>query len=378
MKKPKTPKILIVAGGSGGHILPALTLASQLKGKAQVAFVHGPSPLEKQLYSSRKEPCYIFSIGRLNKNVPFWERVCTLLCLPFALLKALRIVMRFNPSVVLGTGGALSGPLILAAWFLRKKTAIFEPNTIAGLTNRWLSPFIHTAYIVFKESEKYFKHSVRMPFPVRGGSGQTFGQTPGQAKALKVLILGGSQGSSFINKVVSEAIVLCKEESGMAFVHQCGVWDFDHLKSFYKGLKHVQVFSFIDNIFPFYEWADFVISRAGMGTLAELSFMKKAILLIPLPHSADGHQLKNATVLKNRQASLLMEEKDLNAVALKQIWQKLKEDPRQLKDLSHRLHQTKLGDSAGTMASHLLSLEIIKKNPSTRRKLFSYDIFFTF
>ena len=355
MKKEK--KILIAAGGTGGHILPAICIADHLKlvdSFMEIEYVHGPSHFEKKLYSQCKEHRHLFSIGRLRRNVPFLERWKTVFTLPFSLIKALQIIRKAQPDLVLGTGGAVSGPLLLAAALLRKKTLIWEPNTIPGLTNRWLAPFMNHIIIIFKETKKYFptNKQKQLPFPVRA----EIEKIPLKKKPnhpLQVLILGGSQGSSFINKVVSQTIIQYQK---LQFVHQCGTKDFQQLKEFYKHSTHVQLFSFIHDIHTFYNWADLVICRSGVGTIAELSQAGRACLLIPLSHSADQHQLKNAQALYEKSAALLLEETNFNTKSLLHILKTLTTQPDKLSELAVNIHNMKLGSGAHQTTSYILSL----------------------
>ena len=353
----KKKKVLIAAGGTGGHILPAICIADHLKAidpSIEIKFVHGPSDFEKKLYSRYSEHCHLLSVGRLRKNVSWRERGKTFFTLPFTFLKALQIIRKVKPELVLGTGGSVSGPVLLAATLYRKRTLIWEPNTIPGLTNRWLAPFVNQIIIIFEETKKYFptKKQIQLPFPVRPEI-ESVSLKEKPAHPLQILILGGSQGSSFINQVVSKTIVNYKT---LQFVHQCGQKDFENLKKFYKHSTHIRLFSFIHDVHTFYKWADLVICRSGVGTLAELSQAGRACVLVPLSHSADQHQLKNALALLEQSAALLIEESNFSVNSLSHILEDLNARPGKISELSVNIHKMKLGSGAHKTASYLLSL----------------------
>ncbi len=355
-------KILIVAGGTGGHILPALCLAEALKEKhssIEIECVHGFSDLEKKIYEKYPFRCHLFSVGRLRKNVPWKEKVKTFFLLPYSLLKALKLILKIQPHLVFGTGGAVSGPLLLASFFLRKKTIIWEPNIVPGLSNRWLSRFVNEAIVVFEETKKYLysKRKVKFAFPVRSSiaSIQAKQKEPRDTRdTVHLLVLGGSQGSSLLNKVVSQTL-LTKTNWPLSVIHQSGQKDFHDLKNLYNGVQHVKVVPFLDEMDQSYEWADIVISRAGIGTLAELSCVGRATILVPLRHSADQHQLKNALFLKEKSATILIEEGQMDSKILKNCLEDLIHQPQNIFSLASRIYELRLGGKAHPLASYILS-----------------------
>ena len=393
----KVKKILIVAGGTGGHIMPALSIAESLKALSpslSIQLVHGPSPLEQKIYATYPFSADILPVGRLRKNVPKKERIKTLISLPFLLLKSFKILIKAKPTLVLGTGGAVSGPILLAGVLLRKKVILFEPNTVPGLSNRWLAPFVHEILLVFESAKKHFripsdklsKNIKIVPFPVRPAIARVPPREKPSQSTLKVLILGGSQGSSLINKVVSDLISsFAEKESGYAtffsFVHQTGLKEFEYYKKVYRHFikktasspasvalgpsphsypvnsqsRYVRVYPFLNEIDQFYKWSDVVLGRAGAGFLAELSSAHRAGILVPLTNSADQHQLKNARFLENQSSALVIEEENFNRESLKKIFMKLQQNGEQVTQLSSQLHKLKLGAPAEGIASYLLN-----------------------
>ena len=358
----KQKKILIAAGGSGGHILPALTIAESLKdidSNIQVECVHSFSDLEKEIYSRSDFVCHTFSIGRLRKNVSLKERLTTFLLLPFSFLKALWIILKSKPNMVFGTGGAVSGLILIAGWFLRKKIVIWEPNVIPGLANRWLARFADHIIIIFNETKNHFikKHIdenkiIQMPYPVRSKI-TDIPRKKTLSMPLRVLVLGGSQGAFFINKSVSKTVLELSEQP-FSFVHQTGHSQFSQIKNIYSDCKNVQVFSFLQDIHNFYEWSDVVISPAGAAAMAELSCIGRPGIIIPLENSADQHQLKNAQNLEQKSAIILIEQKALSAETLTTVLKKLSQDIDRIEELSNNIHNLKLGTGAEQTALKLL------------------------
>ncbi len=367
-------KILISAGGTGGHILPALSLAESLQSAnadLQIEFVSGSSSLEKNIYSQVGFKVHFLSIGRLRKTVHWKERCITFFSLPFVLLKALWLLMKTKPSLVLGTGGAVSGPILVAGFLLCRKTVIFEPNAVPGLTNRWLSRFVNEVIVVFSATKKYLKarKQTKFPFPVRSQI-CSVSLKKDLENPLRILVLGGSQGSSLINKVVSEFIVSSKSvktngadtnDQAYSFVHQTGKKEFEHLKKIYSAFDGVEVHPFLWKIHNFYKWSDVVIGRAGAGSIAELSVIGRLGILVPLANSADQHQLKNAQDLEKKSAVILIEEKKFNKHSLTEVLRALMNHPQRIKQMSDSIHKLKLGASADNIAFYLYKNYISKK-----------------
>ena len=361
-EKPALKKVLIAAGGTGGHILPALSIAEclvSIDNTCDVQFVCGSSELEKNIYSQFSFTCHKLLVGRLRSNVGKKEKWKTIFSLPFVLLKSLLLILRLKPDLVLGTGGAVSGPILLAAFLLRRKTIIFEANTVPGLANRWLSYFVDDIIIVFDSIKKQFKNRkhILFPFPVRSSIGRISLKDKADSP-LQILVLGGSQGSSIINKVVSE-LVISQKGSAFSFVHQTGYREFEHFRKMYSESKQVKVLPFLNDIHKFYEWADVVVGRAGTGTISEISASGRAGILVPLASSADQHQSKNAQDLEKKSAAIVIEEKDLNKLKLEEILENLRNDSQKINQLSSRIHELKLGATADSIADYLLGKVVI-------------------
>ena len=221
---------------------------------------------------------------------------------------------------------------------------------VPGFTNRVLSFFVNEVITVFPTKVFSKKKVTLFPYPVRSQiSSLSLKEEVGDP--LRVLILGGSQGSSLINKVVGEWIISEGVSSGFSYVHQTGEKDFEYFKNKYSGLENVKVFSFLKKVFDYYEWADVVIGRAGMGMVAELSVVGRASVLVPLASASDQHQLKNAQALEEKSCAVVIEEKDLSVEKLKQIFQSL--TAVKISEMSLQVYKLKLGARADEMANYI-------------------------
>ncbi len=357
-------KYLIAAGGTGGHIYPALAIADQIKKtnpSAEIIFVGTHKGLENQILPKAGYPLEHLPIGRLNSNVSLSERLFTLVLLPFALLKSAYLVFKHRPQFVLGVGGHASGPMLLAASLMGKKTYIWEPNALPGLANRWLAPFVGECLVVFEDAKKFLrsKRCRRVGMPIRKEIDhlQALRDTDSN---FHVLIFGGSQGARPINNAVLAMLKLNPSWRGsIRFVHQTGPHDIQRISAEYQSHGFiedgsVQVFEYLHDMDKRYAWADLVISRAGTGTLSELAATQKPSILIPLATSADNHQQKNAEALERDQAAKMLLQKDLTAESLKTMIQKFFEDKNLRESMSRKVQKFHEPDAAKAIAFHLL------------------------
>lgn len=357
-------KVLIAGGGTGGHIYPALAVAQALKEKDQhnqIEFVGTPLGLETKLVPRAGFPLHFVPIGRLNR-VSFLERLMTLLKLPLAFFRAVKLLNQLKPDVILGVGGYASGPVVLMAALLRYKTVIWEPNAHPGLANRWLSWLVDRCLVVFDEARPYF-HSKKIsavPMPVRKEI-ESSAQEAEVHKSFHVLLFGGSQGARPLNNVMSEAVMNGEEWlQGLELVHQTGPHDFTRIYESYSSLQdmgdQVEAFEYLHDMPQRYAWADLVIARAGTGTISELAACGKAAILIPLPSAADDHQTKNAEALAKKNAAVLLPQKELTPQRLVQEILKFKSDAQLVNQLSRNIKAFHQSRGAEKIAEVILDL----------------------
>jgi len=342
-----TNRILIMAGGTGGHVFPALAVADELRSRNDDIFWMGTAKgIEAKLVPGADYPLNCISVQGLRGNgLLGW------LLAPFKIVKAifeaLTIIKKINPDVVLGLGGFASGPGGIAAWLLRKPLIIHEQNAIPGLTNRILSCFAKQVLQGFPQSFSASCGAVWIGNPVRSSieslasPDQRFADRTG---ALRLLILGGSLGAKSLNTVVPTAIALIKNQQ-IDIKHQCGS---RHIQDCHQAYKQAgvtaEVTAFIDDMAQAYAWADLVICRAGALTIAELAAAGVATILVPYPYAVDDHQTVNAATLVNVGAAKLIAEKTLTAELLAEQITLLSHDRKQLLVMANAAQsQAKIG-----------------------------------
>lgn len=339
-------KILIAAGGTGGHIYPALAMADAFlkkKPDARIEFVGTREGLENKIIPAKGFRLHHLPIGRLNSNVSIGERIKTLLFMPLAFLKSVMLLRREKPDFVLGVGGHASGPLLLMAALFGYRSAIWEPNAMPGLANRWLAKFVDDCWVVFEEAKPMLnnKHLHRAGMPVRQEIEDMIMPEHGQSHEFHVLVFGGSQGARGVNNAVLEMIQHGGADlKGIHFVHQTGPADFERIRKGYATIAHpeqVEVKEYLHDMGQRYARADLVICRSGTGTLSELAACGKAAILIPLPTAADDHQRKNAESLSSKNAAVVILQKDLNAATLRSAIEELRIHPERLREMSQKI-----------------------------------------
>ena len=327
--------ILIMAGGTGGHIYPALAVADKLKENGFKLFWLGS---EKGM-ENRVVPEYGYPLLKIKVSGVRGNGLLRLLFTPFmlmiALYQALMIMVKVRPVVVLGMGGFASGPGGVAAWLMRIPLLIHEQNAIAGLTNKLLAPFAVSVMAAFPGAFKESKKVTITGNPVRENIINI--NTPEQryekrdANILKILVLGGSLGARKLNEVIPQAISSLGNEVQYEIKHQCGERHVSDTQQAYK--KHnvdVEVLPFIKDMAAVYSWADIVICRAGALTIAELAATGIASVLIPFPYAVDDHQTSNANYLAKEDAAVLIQETQLNSEKIKELLIKWYQAPEQL------------------------------------------------
>ncbi len=332
-------RILIAAGGTGGHIYPALAMAEAFQSKrpgVNIQFVGTAHGLENKIVPPKGFNVLHLPIGRLNSNVALSERLKTVLLLPWALVKSVLLLRREKPDFVLGVGGHASGPLLLMASFLGYRNAIWEPNAMPGMANRILSKFVDEAWVVFGEARALLKGNVFVAgMPVRREI-EDMPMTKSSAGKFRLLIFGGSQGARGLNTAAAEMVKKGGTWlSDLEIIHQTGAADFARIKDLYgESLKHVDLREYLNDMGAQYQKADLVICRSGTGTLSELAACGRPSILIPFPFAADDHQKKNAESLVLKGAALMIEQKDLTPDLLRDQILSLKADPIRLKQMS--------------------------------------------
>ena len=349
--------MIIAGGGTGGHILPALAIAKAVKDldpDVDIHFVGTAKGLETRLVPKENFPLHLIPVSGI-KNLSIKNKIKAFCQLPFAFFKSMQLIMKLKPDVVLGVGGYASGPLLLMAAFLRKKTILWEPNAHPGLTNRILSRFVPVAIVVFKDSQKYLRSQKILPMgmPLRKGI-EAKPREP--HSTLRVLIFGGSQGARGINNTVSESLLRGGDWlEGVEFVHQTGALDFERISRVYK--EHsvgVDCQAFLYDMEKRYAWADLVICRSGANTVAEIAAAQKAAVFVPFPYAADDHQKKNAESLAERGAAILVEQMSFTPDKFIELIKTFKSEPDRISQMEKLVYQFHQPNASHTIAQLLL------------------------
>ncbi len=308
-------RVLIAGGGTGGHIVPALAIARELRDThgAEVRLVGTSRGLESRLVPEAGFPLDLIRVGQL-KNVSVMTRLRTFTDLPLGVLQCLRILRRFRPDVVVGVGGYASGPGMVAAILLRVPTLAFEPNAVPGLANRLVGKLVSAAAVNFEETRRYFRRARATGIPVRA---EFFQRSPRSHAGLRLLVTGASQGARVLNEVVPKiAARLLGAVPGLEIVHQTGGRHGDSTRDAYEceGLveePRLRVQTYLDDMAREFVEADLILCRSGANTVAEVAAAGRASVLVPFAQAADDHQRKNADVLVAAGAAELILESEL-------------------------------------------------------------------
>lgn len=312
--------VLIMAGGTGGHIFPALAAARVLRERGfEPVWLGTERGLEAKLVPPQQIEIEWITVSGLRG-----KGFATLLAAPFrialAVWQSLRVMRRRRPSVVLGAGGFVSGPGGVAAWLMRRPLVIHEQNAIAGMTNRMLSRIARHVLEAFPSSFPAGAKAERVGNPVRreiaaiAPPEQRFAQRRGP---LRVLVFGGSQGAVRLNAVVPAAFAMIDAAHRPEIVHQAGERHLDTAREMYaKHGVQADVRAFIDDMAEVYAWADLVICRSGALTVSEIAAAGLGAVFIPFPAAVDDHQTRNAQFLVDAEAALLIPESELTPVRL--------------------------------------------------------------
>jgi UDP-N-acetylglucosamine--N-acetylmuramyl-(pentapeptide) pyrophosphoryl-undecaprenol N-acetylglucosamine transferase len=313
-------RAILAGGGTGGHVIPALAIANELKKnyRAEVLFIGTARGIENRLVPAAGYPLRLVRVGAL-KNVSLTTRARTAFDLPRAVWDASRMLNEFAPDVVIGVGGYASGPAMLAAVVKHIPTLAFEPNVVPGFANRIVARFVSAAAVHFEETAKYFRHAEVTGVPVR----QAFFETPPKCGGTPtLLVFGGSQGAHAINEAMMRCLPeLRRQTPGIHIIHQTGERDYNDALTAYRSSMNAaaepdQVFRFIEDMPAAFARADLVVCRSGASTVAEITAAGKPAIFVPFPRAADDHQRVNAEALARAGAAIVVEEPKLEGVWL--------------------------------------------------------------
>lgn len=308
--------ILVMAGGTGGHVYPALAVAESLIGSGwPVVWLGTRAGLEARVVPARGIPVEWVDVGGL-RGKGFAALILAPLRLMRALMQSVAVMRRHRPRAVLGMGGYVSGPGGVAAWLLRRPLLIHEQNAVGGTTNRLLVRLARRVLTGFPGvlGGEWIGNPVRpeiaaLPAPAARLQGRT--------GPLRVLVLGGSQGARALNSILPFAVALLPADRRPEVRHQCGAKLLEEARAAWDAAGvRVDPVAFIDDVAAAYAWADIVVCRAGALTVAELAAAGVASVLVPLPSAVDDHQSANARYLAEAGAGEVLPERELTPASL--------------------------------------------------------------
>ncbi|MBF0450212.1 MAG: undecaprenyldiphospho-muramoylpentapeptide beta-N-acetylglucosaminyltransferase [Candidatus Magnetomorum sp.] len=298
----KSFRLIVAGGGTGGHLFPGIAIAEALMDINpinRILFLGTDRPLEKNILAQTPFCHESIPAGGL-KGLNIQTKIKSLFQIPAGIVKAIKIYSQFSPHLVLGVGGYVSAPCVLAANLMGIPVILQEQNSIPGLANRLLGKTADRIYVSFPETCSWFKEkkTIYAGNPVRKSIVQASkNRSTKQNSRFTIFIIGGSQGAHAINNAMIDALPYLDNHQ-MVFIHQSGQQDEQLLKEAYqKNGFHADVRSFFHDMITQYQTADLIICRSGASTVAELTILGKPTIFIPFPYSADNHQEKNARAI---------------------------------------------------------------------------------
>jgi len=341
------PRVLIAAGGTGGHIYPGIAVAKELMYRdetSEVLFVGTAKGLETRIVPENGFQLSVIKSTGL-KNVGLKGKIRGMMILPKSFLEAWKLIRDYRPNVVIGAGGYVSGPVLLTAALMGRRTLVMDSNALPGFTNRKLAKFVDKAALTFEDAVPFFgKKAVVTGNPVRGEFFDIELEEP--HSPLRLLVFGGSQGSQAINRAVTAAAEFL-DKSAVSIVHQTGEADHETVSAEYEAAGwNADVRPYITNMVDSFREADLIICRAGATTCAEVAAAGKPAIMIPLPTAADDHQRKNAEALVRAGATEMILQSELTGKSLADKIDELKSDAARLVEMSRSARKLARPDAA--------------------------------
>ena len=354
-------RIVIAAGGTGGHIFPAIAVADELKkenNNIDIRFIGAKGKIEEELIPKRGYKLKTIEVRGFRRSISF-DNMNVILKLRKAIKESKKFLIEYKPEIVLGTGGFVSGPVLWASQKMGIPTVIIEGNYYPGITVRLLSKRIDKVILNFEATKNYLKRQDNVEiisYPVRENlkryprteACEYFKLTPNK----KVLfILGGSQGANSINKVMMDNYdKLISQE--IQIIWQTGQRDYEKIVQITKGLSGIKAVRFIDNIDVAFSAADLIVCRSGISTLMELAYFGAAAIFIPYAFATENHQEKNARAIVEAKGAEMILDKDINTQLIDKIVSLIIDDTR-LEEMRSKISKFADGDAASKIVQLL-------------------------
>jgi UDP-N-acetylglucosamine--N-acetylmuramyl-(pentapeptide) pyrophosphoryl-undecaprenol N-acetylglucosamine transferase len=348
--------VLIMAGGTGGHVFPALAVARVLRERGiSVVWLGVPGSMESRLVPANGFPIEWVRVGGV-RGKSLKTRLLAPVTVVRAVIQAWRVLRRVRPRAVLGLGGYVSGPGGIAAWLLRIPLLIHEQNAIAGMTNRVLAHFASQVLEAFPGSfgSKERGRARAIGNPVRADIAALpppevrFANRDSRSR---LLIFGGSQGAQRLNSVVPQALASLSTEHRPLIRHQTGERGLEAARAAYAQAQiEAEVLPFIDDMAEAYAWADLAVCRAGAMTVTELQAAGLGAIFVPLPVATDDHQTRNAEVMVQSGAGRVIQERDLTPERLGEAIGELIANRGRLLKMAEAARGSRIIDAAARLA----------------------------
>lgn len=349
--------VLIMAGGTGGHIFPGLAVAECLRAQGvPVVWLGAVGGMETKVVPAQRIELHTVAVGGL-RGKGLRTRLLAPLMLLRSLFAALGVLRKVQPRSVLSMGGYVAGPGGIAAWLLRRPLLVHEQNRVAGFTNRKLAGFAQRVLAGFADAlpqAEWVGNPVRDTIAALPPPAERMAGREGRAR---LLVLGGSLGARALNLALPQALAQLTPAQRPEVLHQCGSRGLDEAREAYaRAGVEAQVVAFIDDMAGMYGWADLAVCRAGALTLAELAAAGLGAVLVPFPHAVDDHQTRNAEVLVTAGAAELMQENELNVQILAQRLEALLGDRPRLLAMAEAARTLAKPDAAQVIAAACLEV----------------------
>ena len=369
-------KYLFAAGGTGGHINPALAVAGEIREKypdSEILFIGTKDKMEAVLVPKAGFDFETITISGFQRKISLeniFKNIKTLFNIFLSSFQTKRIIKRFNPDVVIGFGGYVSGPVLRTAYKLGYPTAIHEQNAYPGVTNKALAKHVDCVMITVESVRNRFESKNECIFtglPVRGEmlkADRDFARAEMGIKDSEKLVLsmGGSLGAEAVNKAMVEVIAKKADEKDVRFLHSMGkygLWVPEEIEKRGVSLsehKNIEIREYISDMDRCMAAADVIVCRAGASTLSEIEALKKASVLIPSPNVAENHQYHNAMALVNNSAAMIIEEKELSGDRLALAVDSLLKDDEKRRQIGENAGKMAVTDSKERIAQIVVSL----------------------
>ena len=353
-------KVMIMAGGTGGHVYPAMAVAEYLTElNTNIVWLGTKKGLEADVVPKKGYPLLFLDVKGV-RGKSFISKLISPLIIIRAIIQSIKIIRQQKPDVVLGMGGFVSGPGGIAAYLLRVPLCIHEQNAIAGLTNKLLRPFASIVLQAFPGSFNGASNVITVGNPVRKSIltlSEKNDEASGSNDEINILIVGGSLGARTLNRVVPKVLKEISLTKKINIKHQTGKKNFSETEKNYHDVDlDGDIVPYIDDIAMAYRWADLVICRSGAMTISELAIVGIASILIPYPYAVDDHQTMNARYLSDHGYAILIRESDLSESVLKNAINKLTKSKDYLKTIAESVKTLGMPKATSAVAEKCLEL----------------------